>query len=370
MVVFSQPLVDAPEGAICRVCHCTACEDEDEQRCNPLVSPCLCDGSVRWVHRKCLNFWRLQGSARKSRATCCELCRVFYLYEVRWIPRRQRMCRLLARNLVVIGSICSAFVILAAVTSSRDSVSVTGCIGFVAAVGDMLPWQFGKRVIWNAGKELNVLVSVPFAEMAAHAESLAQLRALEQAERAAQALSRMRELPRTHEVEMEEVMPPAAIEEAGFEANEGVAVDVAAAGVDSESQTSDGLQDANVELIEANEHRLTGRSSSGRRRQVCACAKPVALLSVLVLLGASSALSAHTFLSSKSPNRNSIVIAITFLGVLYWTAAMLLDLAVAVCGPPGCEPVLGRDGLGIIRSLRDEEREEFWKHSECSSRSI
>eukprot|EP00961_Rhodomonas_salina_P103905 1398179-Rhodomonas_salina.1 len=42
-----------------RICH--SC-DEDEQ----LISPCLCKGSGRWVHRKCLQEWRVKSSRADS----------------------------------------------------------------------------------------------------------------------------------------------------------------------------------------------------------------------------------------------------------------------------------------------------------------
>lgn len=55
---------------LCRICH--SC-DEDEQ----LISPCLCKGSGRWVHRKCLQEWRVKSSRADSYHTC-ELCQHQY----------------------------------------------------------------------------------------------------------------------------------------------------------------------------------------------------------------------------------------------------------------------------------------------------
>ena len=41
----------------CRICFETeAAEDADDG--NPLISPCQCSGSSRYVHRKCLEQWR------------------------------------------------------------------------------------------------------------------------------------------------------------------------------------------------------------------------------------------------------------------------------------------------------------------------
>ena len=47
----------------CRVCRDTSRENE------PLVSPCICDGSIRFVHEACLVKWL---DIKKSES--CELC--------------------------------------------------------------------------------------------------------------------------------------------------------------------------------------------------------------------------------------------------------------------------------------------------------
>lgn len=45
----------------CRICRCK----DDE----PLISPCKCSGSSKWIHQSCLIQW-----FQVSRATRCELC--------------------------------------------------------------------------------------------------------------------------------------------------------------------------------------------------------------------------------------------------------------------------------------------------------
>lgn len=47
--------------AMCRVCW-----SETETEDNPKVSPCKCDGSVKWIHFKCLKVWMENKMQTKS----------------------------------------------------------------------------------------------------------------------------------------------------------------------------------------------------------------------------------------------------------------------------------------------------------------
>lgn len=51
------------EGDICRVCRCESQSDR------PLFHPCICTGSIKWIHQDCLTQWM-----RYSRKEYCELC--------------------------------------------------------------------------------------------------------------------------------------------------------------------------------------------------------------------------------------------------------------------------------------------------------
>merc|ERR1711971_781553 len=54
----------------CRICQCDVCEiDED----SPLIAPCLCDGSMRYIHQACLQQW-----IKSSEKEGCELCKYEY----------------------------------------------------------------------------------------------------------------------------------------------------------------------------------------------------------------------------------------------------------------------------------------------------
>jgi hypothetical protein len=65
---------DGPKGELrtCRICFETEDSIEDADPDNPLISPCQCSGSSRYVHRKCLDQWR-HSSHRQDAYYQCEV---------------------------------------------------------------------------------------------------------------------------------------------------------------------------------------------------------------------------------------------------------------------------------------------------------
>ena len=57
---------DCPD--ICRICHCEGTDDE------PLISPCLCLGTMQYLHQACLQRW-IKSAGVKS----CELCKFEFI---------------------------------------------------------------------------------------------------------------------------------------------------------------------------------------------------------------------------------------------------------------------------------------------------
>jgi hypothetical protein len=53
---------------ICRICHCEGTDDE------PLISPCLCLGTMQYLHQSCLQRW-IKSAGVKS----CELCKFEFI---------------------------------------------------------------------------------------------------------------------------------------------------------------------------------------------------------------------------------------------------------------------------------------------------
>lgn len=63
---------------ICRICHC---ESEPDA---PLMSPCLCAGSMKYVHQTCLQKW-IKSSENKA----CELCKYDFVMSTKVKPFRE-----------------------------------------------------------------------------------------------------------------------------------------------------------------------------------------------------------------------------------------------------------------------------------------
>ncbi|CAG2103131.1 unnamed protein product [Medioppia subpectinata] len=67
----------AEEGMVCRICHCGESDCDD----SPLITPCLCSGSLRYVHHYCLQQWIRSSSHRN-----CELCKFHFKLVVKNKP--------------------------------------------------------------------------------------------------------------------------------------------------------------------------------------------------------------------------------------------------------------------------------------------
>ncbi|XP_035257012.1 E3 ubiquitin-protein ligase MARCH8 isoform X2 [Anguilla anguilla] len=65
-------------GDYCRICHCEGDED------SPLITPCHCTGSLRFVHQACLQQW-----IKSSDTRCCELCKYDFIMETKLKPLRK-----------------------------------------------------------------------------------------------------------------------------------------------------------------------------------------------------------------------------------------------------------------------------------------
>lgn len=83
-----------------RICHC----EGDE---GPLITPCHCTGSLRFVHQSCLQQW-----IKSSDTRCCELCKYEFIMETKLKPLRKvrpaRACQGLTPAIVTIPSSQSA----------------------------------------------------------------------------------------------------------------------------------------------------------------------------------------------------------------------------------------------------------------------
>jgi len=72
---------------VCRICQCTEEEAPENGR---LFSPCLCRGTMRYVHHGCLHTWRKM-SANASSNTQCDQCSYVYRVERRGLAKFVRV---------------------------------------------------------------------------------------------------------------------------------------------------------------------------------------------------------------------------------------------------------------------------------------
>ena len=76
---------DSPD--ICRICHCEGTNDE------PLISPCLCLGTMQYLHQACLQRW-IKSAGVKS----CELCKFEFIMHSEIKPFKQVFVSLRREN--------------------------------------------------------------------------------------------------------------------------------------------------------------------------------------------------------------------------------------------------------------------------------
>lgn len=84
-------------GDICRICHCEADLD------NPLLSPCFCSGSLKYVHQSCLRQWLTASDTRS-----CELCKFNFILHTKIKPLSEVSIK---TNVFVIQQSCISHII-------------------------------------------------------------------------------------------------------------------------------------------------------------------------------------------------------------------------------------------------------------------
>ena len=91
----------------CRICL------EDDTRIN-MISPCNCDGTTKFIHRECLNTWRL-GNIDNDNFKRCEICHFEYEIEEKEYTKCEKIIRYILRifskNFVLLF-FCVQFLIL------------------------------------------------------------------------------------------------------------------------------------------------------------------------------------------------------------------------------------------------------------------
>lgn len=75
---------DNPKNKWTAIRQCKICfEEESEDEIgtdNDWISPCKCDGSIKWVHNECFKKWLRQ--APFPQQNCCSTCRLVVYFIV------------------------------------------------------------------------------------------------------------------------------------------------------------------------------------------------------------------------------------------------------------------------------------------------
>lgn len=137
--------------------QCRICFEEDEN----LVSPCDCEGSIKYVHRDCLDTWRMS-TMNANNVTHCSVCKA--KYRIKFSHNREMVKFLMnrgyvyARNVVVFNAIFFYlpplfFVFYLEWTFTEYCIFLTKCLfvvvlyivrdEFLKFVGGALVWYFG-----------------------------------------------------------------------------------------------------------------------------------------------------------------------------------------------------------------------------------
>ena len=132
------PLIQAvPDDALCRICF----SGVEEGR---LIRPCLCAGSMQYVHVHCLNEWRNQSANPRSFYEC-DQCNYKYNLE------RTKYAAYLEDARVVRGA--AALLLLAALLVGAAVLGSVGAEQHFYRLVDFhptQPWRWGRRLGWVA----------------------------------------------------------------------------------------------------------------------------------------------------------------------------------------------------------------------------
>lgn len=113
---------------------CRICQDGDQYE--DLIAPCECTGTVRWIHRSCLDQWRLESVNRNPHyVTHCELCHKPFSVMIKRSTLLGKQISSFMRNLFLLIS-CLAVYLLFTV-SVRTTLRKYTCAAFYHKEADV-----------------------------------------------------------------------------------------------------------------------------------------------------------------------------------------------------------------------------------------
>ncbi|KAI0094801.1 zf-C3HC4-domain-containing protein [Irpex rosettiformis] len=123
--------------------QCRICLDGEDPDLGRLIRPCLCKGTVSYVHVKCLHKWRTS-SANKSAFFKCQQCGYQYRF-----ARTQALG--MATNPIVVGTLSGiVFTVLLFSSSFITTYLISGPSNYSSSWFFISPWDTFREVIRSA----------------------------------------------------------------------------------------------------------------------------------------------------------------------------------------------------------------------------
>lgn len=95
-----------PEKLTCKICLETNSKETEIEE-EKFISPCLCHGTMKWVHESCLKKW-IPSQFKKIGKAECEICK--YKYKIMFITNdvfsSEKMCNFVERFFTFLGILC------------------------------------------------------------------------------------------------------------------------------------------------------------------------------------------------------------------------------------------------------------------------
>jgi hypothetical protein len=107
----------------CRFCW----EEENEEKGN-LIRPCLCDGTMKYIHQSCLKTWVENNLANNKLIAYCEICQLNYQMKIdtKYVFSNEKCCELVKNiitSIIFYGLLLSlVFLIIFVIVSSFTSI--------------------------------------------------------------------------------------------------------------------------------------------------------------------------------------------------------------------------------------------------------
>lgn len=149
------------EESQCRICL--------QNGGNDLIAPCLCKGTTKWVHRKCLDQWRANGQGRRT-FTHCPNCQFAYLMQLVRAPTeheqhlRERRRKLLrhAVGTFVLGALLIQLLLILVAIVIRALDPEEGLVDMMPFFQPKLPDERGFWMAFRYHKSTYYFASVIF----------------------------------------------------------------------------------------------------------------------------------------------------------------------------------------------------------------